>query len=86
VTTPAHEAPKEVAQMISNKTQMAAQIPSGFGAPTCGHAFGITAVLASPRTLGTSVVRDRKDVGTKGDMGITTAYFPGTSAWRPPNC
>lgn len=72
--------------MNSINIQMAAQIPSGFGAPSCGHAFETTAVQTSLRVLGTSVVRDRSDIGTKGDTGIAKAYFPGTSAWRPPNC
>jgi hypothetical protein len=77
---------KEVAQMNSINNQMAAQIPSGFGMPTCGHAFETTAIQASLRVLGTSVVRDRSDLGVTGDMGVAKTYFPGTSAWRPLNC
>ena len=71
--------------MNSINNQMAAQIPSGFGAPSCGHAFETTAISTSLRVLGTSVVRDRSDI-TDGDMGVAKSYFPGTSAWRPPNC
>ncbi len=42
LTTPAHEAAKEVAQMITNTIKTAVQIPSGFGMPACGHAFPLT--------------------------------------------
>jgi hypothetical protein len=62
---------------------MTAQIPSAFGMPVSGHAFGATTVCAT--AVATSVVRDRKAV--KGaDTGLAQGYFPGTSAWRPPNC
>ena len=65
--------------MKLNSIQMAANIPSYFGAPICGHAFGTT-----PAGFGTtSVVRDRQ-AAVKGDMGLAGSV-PGTSAWRPPS-
>ncbi|HEU4812198.1 MAG TPA: hypothetical protein VFT00_08645 [Nocardioides sp.] len=69
--------------MISINNQMAAQIPSGFGMPISGHAFGSTNLRSvNPCAAGTAAsARDRKVV-----TDATTGYFPGTSAWRPPNC
>jgi hypothetical protein len=65
---------------------MTAQIPSAFGMPVSGRALGASTVWATGLT--TSVVRDRKAVqGATGAVtGLTQGYFPGTSAWRPPNC
>jgi len=88
LTTPAHEAVKEVAQMNTNTIKTAVQIPSGFGMPACGHlpkmsAFRVTALPATGLAT-TSVVRDRQATAAKGDMGLI-AYVPGTSAWRPPS-
>jgi hypothetical protein len=83
LTTPAHEAVKEVAQMNTNIIETAVQIPSGFGMPACGHAFRVTALPATGLAT-TSVVRDRQATAAKGDMGLI-AYVPGTSAWRPPS-
>jgi hypothetical protein len=60
-----------------NSIQMSANIPSYFGAPICGHAFGTTPA----GFVTTSVVRDRQ-AAVKGDMGL---YVPGTSAWSPPS-
>jgi len=68
--------------MKLNTIQMAAQIPSGFGVPVCGHAS-----LTSGAFGATTVVRERQAVITddvKGDMGLA-AYVPGTSAWSPPS-
>ncbi len=70
-----------------------AQIPSGFAMPTCGHAWiGTTGVIAGVVTTGV-VVRDRQEdsvlgaaIAGKRDAARTLAYFPGTSAWRPPIC
>jgi hypothetical protein len=81
LTTPAHEAVKEVAQMITNTIHQAVQIPSGFGMPACGHAFPLT---SSAGFATTRVVRDRQATAAKGDMGLI-AYVPGTSAWSPPS-
>ena len=72
--------------MKLNTIQMAAQIPSGFGMPACGHA---TASVTSSAAFGaTTVVRERQAAVTtgdvKGDMGLA-AYVPGTSAWSPPS-
>ena len=65
-----------------NTIQMAAQIPSGFGAPVCGHGSLVTGFGA------TTVVRERRAAvitgDVKGDMGLA-AYVPGTTAWRPPS-
>lgn len=72
--------------MISIHNQMAAQIPSAFGAPVCGHAFETALRSTTTTGIATSVVRDRKATLVKGDMSIALAYFPGTSAWRPPPC
>jgi hypothetical protein len=69
--------------MKLNTIPMAAQIPSGFGMPICGHAS-----VTSTRSLATTVVRERRAAvvtgDVKGDMGLA-AYVPGTSAWRPPS-
>lgn len=65
--------------MNSIKTQTA-QTPSCFGMPIYGSAYGAargtTAVVAQP------VLRDRFVADASGVKGA----FPGTSAWRPPNC
>ena len=65
--------------MNSNKLWMTVQTPSCFGMPISGHAFG---------AITTDVVRDRAATqgAVKGGMGLAQAYFPGTSAWRPPTC
>jgi hypothetical protein len=87
--------PKEVALMNNTKLWMTAQIPSGFGMPVSGHAFDVNTCARVVDVQGTTVSaaridRDRVAVNTgikgavKGDMGL--AYFPGTTAWRPPNC
>ncbi len=69
--------------MKLNTNPMAAQIPSGFGMPACGHASA-TSIAASATT---TVVRERQTAvitgDVKGDMGLR-AYVPGTSAWSPP--
>ena len=69
--------------MISIKNSMTAQIPSAFGMPATGHAFGATTLCGNG--IATSVVRDRSSV--QGAVtGLVQGYFPGNSAWRPPNC
>jgi hypothetical protein len=77
--------------MNSTKLWMTAQTPSGFGMPISGgHAFGVSTDVCTAAT--TVVVRERAGIlaatkgATKGDMGLAQPYFPGTSAWRPPNC
>ena len=75
--------------MKLNTIQMAAQIPSGFGMPACGHASLVTSGLPVSGGFGaTTVVRERRAAvitgDVKGDMGLV-AYVPGTSAWRPPS-
>ncbi len=60
--------------MISTMTNATAQIPSTFVMPSCALAASATAA-----------VRDRKAVVGIG-TGLVQGYFPGTSAWRPPNC
>lgn len=75
--------------MIKTMTQMTAQIPSSFGMSTSGHATGSTlgriAGSADVCAFAAPVVRDRKAVAGIG-TGLVQGYFPGTSAWRPPNC
>lgn len=73
--------------MNSNKLWMTAQIPSGFGMPMSGHAFG------AGMTDGTTTVSRKRvtDIaGIKGaataDRVLTQSYLPGNSAWRPPTC
>jgi hypothetical protein len=78
---PAPDALKEVDRMNSTKLSMTAQAPSRFGMPIYGSAFGMQCATTGAAALAT-VVRDRHvtgDASVKGD-------FPGTSAWRPPNC
>jgi hypothetical protein len=95
LTRSAPNEPKEVALMNNTKLWMTAQIPSGFGMPVSGHAFDATTCARLVDVQGTTVsaVRIERDLvagitstkaAVKGDMG--SAYFPGTSAWRPPNC
>ena len=72
--------------MKLNTIPMAAQIPSGFGMPACGHA---TASVTGSAAFGaTTVVRERQAAvitgDVKGDMGLA-AYVPGTNAWSPPS-
>jgi hypothetical protein len=93
---PAHNEPKEVALVNSNKLWMSAPSTAGqscFGMPMSGHAFGVATSAIDARRIGaTSVVRERVvDIaGTTGavkaGLGLTQSYFPGNSAWRPPNC
>ena len=67
--------------MELNTIAMAANNPSGFAMPICGHASATGAGVIT-----TSVVRDRQagcTGGAKGDLGLA-AYVPGTSAWSPP--
>ena len=81
--------------MNSNTLWMTAQTPSTFGMPISGHAFGVTTCARLVDVQGTTastVILERDRVAgiadpkgaVKGDMGL--AYFPGTTAWRPPNC
>jgi hypothetical protein len=76
------QAPKEVDRMNSIVTRKTANdmtlIPSTFGMPACGHAFGSVDVT-------TGVVAVQAEVRVKGDMGLAIARtYPGTSAWSPP--
>lgn len=86
--------------MKNTMTLMTAQTPSDVrmpvvALPISGHAFGAAAVCVNGTvaSAATSIVRDRKAVvssivagATGTDLGLTQGYFPGTSAWRPPNC
>ena len=73
--------------MISFKNSKTAQIPSASGMPACGHALWTTsgATPVIPTGVATSVVRDRQAV-IGADLRLAQGYFPGTPAWRPPNC
>ena len=76
--------------MFKLTTTATAQIPSGFAMPACGHAsFRATGL---PMTAGV-VVRGRQEdsvlcaaIDGKSVAVRTTAYIPGTTAWRPPTC
>jgi hypothetical protein len=82
--------------MNSTTTAWTAQTPSGFAMPTAGHAIASSPCRhASVVTAG--AVRERRvpartlaaDVvwaGYRADLDLAKAYFPGTSAWRPPIC
>jgi hypothetical protein len=79
-------APKEVDSVNSIQTRKAAtqilSIPSTFGMPACGHAFGSADVT-------TGVIAVQAEVRVKGDMGLdvpalAVRTYPGTSAWSPP--
>jgi hypothetical protein len=79
--------------MNNSKLRMTAQIPSYVGMPSCGHVFGATAATATDdrRVLTESDVMWRTaGIGaTQGADKRSTSInqsFPGTSAWRPPNC
>ena len=71
--------------MNNTKLRMTAQIPSGFGMPSCGH----TSVVISVPTFGhiwlpvadKAVVRDAKAI--TGATGNAQATYRGTNAWRP---
>lgn len=69
--------------MIKTMSFVTAQIPFGFGMPTCTSA----SVLRPSDFGGTTapVVRDRQEnsVAT-AHLGLAPAYLPGTSAWSPP--
>jgi hypothetical protein len=68
--------------MNSITIKMTAQTPSCFGAPIYGSAFGTTAASEAGLVAVATDVRDRHVAGDSLVMGT----FPGTSAWRPPNC
>ena len=75
--------------MNSTKLWKTAPNPSCFGMPISGHAFGAAVPATESRIATTLVVRDRAAAtqgAVKGGMGLAQAYFPGTSAWRPPTC
>jgi hypothetical protein len=64
--------------MESNKLQTMGQTPSRFGMPMHGLRLGVYA--GTPvRTTGAPISGDRVAARVWG-------AFPGTSAWRPPNC
>ncbi len=66
--------------MMSNlKLQTMGQIPSLFGMPAYGSAFG-TACPATIWATGASIDRDRHVAA------LVKGAFPGTSAWSPPTC
>ena len=71
--------------MISNKFQNTVQTPS-FGMPVYGPAsLEVQAVAAVDRVQVSTCARIRHTGGAMG-LATTEGYFPGTSAWRPPNC
>jgi len=85
--------------MSSTMTKTAARIPSTFGMSISGsasvaglgcpkvHTIVATVGAVDARALATPVVRDRKLAAATGSIvSQAQAYFPGTSAWRPPSC
>ena len=71
--------------MITNKTWMTAQTPSGFAMPTSAAAFGTgtgVATFAAVCIAPTYVVRDRHVAG----IALAQATRPGSTAWSPPIC
>ena len=96
LTRPAPNEPKEVVLVNNTKLWMTAQIPSGFGMPVSGHAFDVNTCARLVDVQGTTVsaARIERDLvagstGTKAAVkgsAMGRTYFPGTTAWRPPNC
>ena len=71
--------------MITNKTWLTAQTPSGFVMPVSGAAFGTGIRMTSGATVcsaPTYVVRDRHVAG----VALAQASRPGSTAWSPPTC
>lgn len=66
--------------MNSIRTQWTDQTPSRFGMPIDGSTYGMTCIDA---TFALAATRDRH---VAGDVRLVKGAFPGTSAWRPPNC
>jgi hypothetical protein len=64
--------------MSINKFQTMGQNPSRFGMPTPGRHLGVYADT-TVCTTGAPIFGDRVAARVWG-------AFPGTSAWRPPNC
>lgn len=88
ITTPSRvgaQHSKEVARVISNKFQNTAQTPS-FGMPVYGPASLEVQTVAAVASVRVSTCARTRHMG--GAMGLATIEgdFPGTSAWRPPNC
>jgi hypothetical protein len=75
---------KEVARVISNKTQTAST-PS-FGMSAYGQtSIEVTAVPAVADVQVSTCARIRHTGGAMG-LAALKGDFPGTSAWRPPTC
>ena len=73
--------------MITNKTWMTAQTPSGFAMPMpmSAAAFGTGAGMATGATVCTAptyVLRDRHVAG----IALAQVSRPGSTAWSPPIC
>ena len=61
-------------------SQWTDQSPSRFGTPIDGSTYGMTCVD------GTFALTADRDRHVAGAARIVKGAFPGTSAWRPPNC
>lgn len=85
--------------MITNKFEMTPMnqqwLSEQFGMPTCGLAFGSTALPSgfSGTSAFAATARERRIVPTavvtKGHMAVAKrdlAYIPGYHAWSPPPC
>jgi len=76
---------KEVARVISNKTQTASTPSFGMSANGHSSAYEVYPVAAVAGAQVSTCARIRQ-IG--GGMGLATVKgdFPGISAWRPPTC
>jgi len=78
--------------MNSTKLSTTARIPSYFGMPMSGHAFGASAAVAGSCLSAALVVRERAVAATdltgaaQAGLRFGQTTLPGTSAWRPPTC
>ena len=66
--------------MSNITTQWTDQTPSRFGMPIAGSTYGMTCTDA---TVAPAAARDRHVAGV---ARLVKGAFPGTTAWRPPNC
>lgn len=66
--------------MNSNLTQWTEQTPSRFGMPIGGSTYGTACIDG---TFALTATRDRHVAGA---ARLVKGAFPGTIAWRPPNC
>lgn len=66
--------------MSSITTQWTEQTPSRFGMPIDGSTYATACAIDA--TFASTAVRDH----VAGAARLVKGAFPGTTAWRPPNC